>query len=161
MQHEPSALDNGNILIFDNRGDNGDSRVVEFDPLTNKSEWVFTGSDERRFYTETCGTCQRLPNGNTLITESEAGRAFEVSPNKLIVWEFVSPFWGRKATSASFPLLGSRMITFRSSISLDWSFRTSPTRMQLRAISSSINRFLGFRVLKMISSTTSFSRISN
>jgi len=70
-------------------------------------------------------------------------------------------FWGRKATSNSFPLFGSRMITFRSSISLGWSLRTSPARIQLRVISSSINRFRGLRVLKMISSTTSFSRILN
>ena len=35
--------------------------------------------------------------------------------------------------------------------SIGRSFRTSPGRPQLRAISSSKNRFLGFRVLKMIS----------
>jgi hypothetical protein len=91
LQHEPTVMDSGNILLFDNRGDRGNSRVVEFNPMTGESEWVFTGSEERRFYSETCGTCQRLPNGNTLITESEAGRVFEVTPDKLIVWEFVSP----------------------------------------------------------------------
>jgi len=36
---------------------------------------------------------QRLPNGNTLITEAASGRAFEVTPEKEIVWEFVSPFF--------------------------------------------------------------------
>ena len=46
-----------------------------------------------RFFSELCGTCQRLPNGNTLITESTRGRAFEVTPDKEIVWEFVSPFY--------------------------------------------------------------------
>jgi hypothetical protein len=91
LQHEPQMLPNGNILIFDNAGDAGNSRVVEFNPLTNEAVWVFRGSDERPFNTRTCGTCQRLPNGNTLITETEAGRAFEVTPDKLIVWEFVSP----------------------------------------------------------------------
>jgi hypothetical protein len=39
----------------------------------------------------TCGTGQRLPNGNTLITESDNGRAFEVTKDKEIVWEYVSP----------------------------------------------------------------------
>jgi hypothetical protein len=32
-----------------------------------------------------------LDNGNTLITESCAGRAFEVSRNGTVVWEFFSP----------------------------------------------------------------------
>ena len=37
------------------------------------------------------GTSQRLPNGNTLITESENGRAFEVVPGGDIVWEYNNP----------------------------------------------------------------------
>jgi hypothetical protein len=54
--------------------------------------WEFTGSPEQPFYSATCGTAQRLPNGNTLITESDAGRAFEVTPGGDIVWEFSSPW---------------------------------------------------------------------
>jgi hypothetical protein len=38
-----------------------------------------------------CGTVQRLPNGNTVVTESEAGRAFEVTPAGEVVWRFDSP----------------------------------------------------------------------
>ena len=34
---------------------------------------------------------QRLANGNTLITESERGRVFEVTADKEIVWRFVNP----------------------------------------------------------------------
>ena len=34
---------------------------------------------------------QRLPNGNTLITESDGGRALEVTPDRRIVWEFFNP----------------------------------------------------------------------
>jgi hypothetical protein len=34
---------------------------------------------------------RRLPNGNTLIVESQAGRAIEVTPDQEIVWEFVHP----------------------------------------------------------------------
>jgi hypothetical protein len=33
----------------------------------------------------------RLPNGNTLIVESDAGRAFEVTAEGEIVWEFLNP----------------------------------------------------------------------
>ena len=35
---------------------------------------------------------QRLPNGNTLICECDAGHLFEVTPEKEIVWDFYSPF---------------------------------------------------------------------
>ncbi len=34
---------------------------------------------------------QRLPNGNTLITESSGGRIFEVTRDGEIVWEFFNP----------------------------------------------------------------------
>ena len=34
---------------------------------------------------------QRLPNRNTLITETDTGRAFEVTPEGEIVWQFLNP----------------------------------------------------------------------
>ena len=34
---------------------------------------------------------QRLPNGNTLITESDRGYVFEVTPQKETVWRFANP----------------------------------------------------------------------
>jgi hypothetical protein len=36
---------------------------------------------------------QRLPSGNTLICEGRWGRIFEVTPEKEIVWEYVSPYF--------------------------------------------------------------------
>ena len=39
----------------------------------------------------TCGTNQKLPNGNVLITESDYGRAFEVTTDGKIVWEYINP----------------------------------------------------------------------
>jgi len=41
------------------------------------------------------GYAQRLPNGNTLITESSFGRFFEVTKQGEIVWEYVNPFFGK------------------------------------------------------------------
>ena len=77
------------MLVFDNRLDF--SRVVELDPLTREFLWEYRGDAQNGFFTQTCGSSQRLPNGNTLITESEKGRAFEVTPKNEIVWEFLSP----------------------------------------------------------------------
>ena len=86
-QHHPTVLENGHMMIFDSKGDNGRSRVVEFEPLTQEIIWSYDGS-KYDFYTPTCGANQRLPNGNTLITETDYGRAFEVTSDKLIVWEY-------------------------------------------------------------------------
>ena len=36
-------------------------------------------------------SAERLPNGNTLITESDKGRAFEVTHAGEVVWEFWNP----------------------------------------------------------------------
>jgi len=90
-QHDPKVLDNGNILVFDNKGAKGESRVVEFDPATREMVWVYAGDRSNSFFTQMCGANHRLENGNTLITESDFGRAFEVTPGGEIVWEFVNP----------------------------------------------------------------------
>ena len=90
-QHHPRALENGNILVFDNQGRDGKSRVVEFDVKTGKFVWQYPGDSGAELYSKTCGTSDRLPNGNTLITESDNGRALEIAPDKTIVWEFYNP----------------------------------------------------------------------
>jgi hypothetical protein len=94
-QHEPTALTNGNLLIFDNAGGSkkfGRSRVLEYDVLNSQIVWMYEGNAENPFYSGNCGANQRLPNGNTLITESNNGRALEVTPNNEVVWSYVSPF---------------------------------------------------------------------
>jgi hypothetical protein len=92
-QHDAQILASGNLLLFDNRGAEPHSRVLELDPERPEHvAWEHTGSAAQPFYSATCGTAQRLPNGNTLITESDAGRAFEVTPGGEIVWEFLSPW---------------------------------------------------------------------
>ena len=89
--HSPDLLENGNFLIFDNGSQRKYSRVIELNPLSGKIEWEYKANSPKRFFTQTRGHAQRLPNGNTLITESEKGRVFEVTPDKEIVWEFFSP----------------------------------------------------------------------
>ena len=90
-QHDPKVLENGNLLVFDNAGRGEASTVLELDPVTGKTVWEYRGSEDAPFYSRTCGTAERLPNGNTLITESDSGRAFEVTAAGEIVWEFWNP----------------------------------------------------------------------
>ena len=82
--HDASVLKNGHILIFDNGLGRGWSRVIELDPLARRIVWEYKAPTPTDFYTATRGGCQRLPNGNTLITDSEAGRVFEVTPDGVV-----------------------------------------------------------------------------
>jgi len=90
-QHQPTLLSNGNLMVFDNKGYGGHSKVLEIDPLTQQIAWEFVDSPKAPFYSATCGTGQRLANGHTLITESDNGRAFEVTSDGTVVWEFRNP----------------------------------------------------------------------
>ena len=110
----------GNIMIFDNGGTAGYglpnpmaphgfenckrdySRVIEFDPITFEMKWQYTPKEagfiiplnSSRFYSPFISSAQRLPNGNTLITEGGGGRLFEVTRDYEIVWEYISPYYG-------------------------------------------------------------------
>jgi hypothetical protein len=105
--HNPTCLDNGNILVFDNGfhrqtshevSDENYSRVIEVNPKTNEIVWEYKDKNPQHFYSGICSSAERLPNGNTFICESSKGHLFEVTPEKEIVWEFFNPFyyeWGR------------------------------------------------------------------
>lgn len=91
--HMPRMLNNGNILILDNgdRGERDFSRVIELNPANKEIVWEYTADPPETFFTDFGGSAQRLPNGNTLITETEKGRVFEITKNKEIVWEWFNP----------------------------------------------------------------------
>jgi hypothetical protein len=104
----------GNLLVFDNGGTSGYgfanpaapngtrsirrhySRVLEIDPVTYEKVWEYQagGNQAFRFFSHYISSAQRLPNGNTMITEGSDGRLFEVTSDGDIVWEYVSPFLG-------------------------------------------------------------------
>jgi hypothetical protein len=101
----------GNILVFDNGGGAGFgtllgiptypnryryySRVIEFNPVTLDIVWEYerqspAPGEYYPFYSFYISGAQRLPNGNTLITEGYTGRVFEVTASGELVWEYVS-----------------------------------------------------------------------
>jgi hypothetical protein len=90
-QHEPTLLDSGNLLVFDNGPYRGHSRVLEIDPLSRAVTWEYVADPPGDFFSKIRGGNQRLANGNTLITESDKGRVFEVTADGEIVWEFWNP----------------------------------------------------------------------
>ncbi len=93
----------GNLILFDNglfprnRDHNGQSMVLEINPVAKEIVWKYEtmGYSNMKFFSKTQGFAQRLPNGNTLIIESNTGRAFQVKTVKghpdggEIVWEYI------------------------------------------------------------------------
>lgn len=81
------------------------SRVLEINPVTLELVWSYTAGGalakvdkmmglvpKTGFYSQLISSAQRLPNGNTFITEGCFGRLFEVTPEQEIVWEYKNPF---------------------------------------------------------------------
>jgi hypothetical protein len=91
-QHDPDFMPGGTISVLDNNMHGGTSRIVEVDPATGRTRDLFRGSPESLFYTSRRGKHQHLASGNILITEPEAGRAFEVTAAGEIAWEFENRF---------------------------------------------------------------------
>jgi Arylsulfotransferase (ASST) len=95
-QHDPDFLENGKISVFDNRRDNalgvmlGGSRILELDPVTQDVSTLYESDTSNFFFTDGLGKHQHLPNRNILITEGEAGRAFEVTPEGEVVWSYIN-----------------------------------------------------------------------
>ena len=87
-QHEARLLPNGNMMLFDNLGHEGRSKVIEFDPATQAIVWQY---DDPGFFSMGGGSQQLLPNDNVLITECMKGRLFEVTRDGTIVWEYINP----------------------------------------------------------------------
>ncbi len=97
----------GNLLVFDNGGASGygeptgtaprgtgvwarpSSRVLEIDPVTLAVVWSYTAGAQ--FFSSNISGMQRLPNGNTLITEGAGGHVFEVTSDRQILWEYMNP----------------------------------------------------------------------
>jgi len=87
--HTPTMLKNGNILMYVNSNglENGCSLVDEINPVKKKVVWSFTENFPKDTLRSGRGSCQRLPNGNTLISNA-SGYIYEVTPQKEIVWQY-------------------------------------------------------------------------
>ncbi len=101
-QHDCKELPNGNILTLDNGSHRNNfygpeySRSVEIDPKTGKIVWEYTADPPSSFYSTVMAGNDRLPNGNTLISDAYDGRFFEVTHEKELVWEYSIPMWRQR-----------------------------------------------------------------
>ena len=111
----------GNILIFDNGMTNPvehRSRIFEINPyddqgnylpqenggytttqtsgrtfykLSNMIVWRYQSHLSNSFYSSNISSCQRMPNGNTVIDSGNSGHFFEITSEGEVVWEYINP----------------------------------------------------------------------
>jgi len=112
QQHDARWIDpgypgEGNILVFNNGGGRPGTDYTSIDEIVppvdedgnyylepgyaygpEKQIWVY----DTDFYSLYVGGVQRLPDGNTLVCSGPGGWFFEVTPEKVIVWEYENPY---------------------------------------------------------------------
>jgi len=81
-------LPNGHILFYVNYDYSLPySSINELDPVSEKIIWHYEESFPDSLMDDRMGSCQRLSNGNTLISNHN-GYIYEVTPQKEIVWKY-------------------------------------------------------------------------
>lgn len=97
-QHEaqmvPEGLEGAGLIVtFNNGYDNVNayrkSEIQAIDAMDGSLRWSYSSPT---FFSSVAGAQQVLPNGNLLISSSEGGRVFEITPGKKKVWEWVPPY---------------------------------------------------------------------
>lgn len=106
----PELPGHGNILVFNNgSNDRRYSSVDEIIPPSSlidgfdwqlnpgsaaepaEAIWSYTAETPTDFFIGFKSGAHRISNGNTFITASNLGTIFQVTPDKRIVWKYVSP----------------------------------------------------------------------
>ena len=122
-QHAIRVLDNRNLMLYDNGNQNNPqvSRCIELELNEDQSNaeivWEYILPDS--VFTASMGECDRLDNGNTLITAGRANYLLEVDDQNNPVWEINTqdPFYRSDRVSSLYPLLFSIKIPNFSNIS--------------------------------------------
>jgi hypothetical protein len=91
MQHGPRPTPDGDIILFNNFLSAERSSVLTLNPRTRRVIRDYPGPVSEPLHSRRSGSVQLLANGNTLVVESDGGRALELAENGEVVWEFRSP----------------------------------------------------------------------
>ncbi|NLD38839.1 MAG: hypothetical protein GX654_18425 [Desulfatiglans sp.] len=97
--HGVSYIGKDRFMIFDNgseRAEGNRSAIVIVDRKTNQVVWEYHPITSQSFYSFRQGYVQMLPNGNIHVTSTNSGHLFEVTEDKKVVWDYVSPVFGKE-----------------------------------------------------------------
>jgi hypothetical protein len=108
---KPGLPGEGHILVFNNgnnRPEGQYSSVDEFAPPVDANgeyylepgsaygpedyTWSYTATPPINFFSQVFGGAQRLIDGNTLICNGIPGKFFEVTPDKVTVWQYTNSY---------------------------------------------------------------------
>ena len=102
-QHNPHRLEQwGTVVVADSEND----RIVEIDVQSEEIIWQYGGNDLVHWPRD----ADRLPNGNTLITDSFNERVIEVNPEGEIVWQYEGLSMPYEADRLSVPEEGGETV---------------------------------------------------
>jgi hypothetical protein len=88
-QHNPQYLGPGAVLVADSEND----RVVELHKRGSDWEVAWGVDSASGVQFDWPRDADRLPNGNTLITDTRNNRIVEVTPNRTTVWSIKTGIW--------------------------------------------------------------------
>ena len=105
-QHDSDFSPDGRIIVFNNNafamqlleGNRSDlslprvTNIMATDPGTHETRVIYGGRTDQEMFSVIRGKQQITPSGGLLITEFEAGRAFETDAEGRIVWEFINRY---------------------------------------------------------------------
>lgn len=128
--HNGSRLANGNTLICNSSGT--PNRVVEVTPGDSVVWQYATGLSWSR-------CAQRLPNGNTLITDSQHNRVIEIDEAGTIVWTLSSglsmPYQATRLENGNTIVsTGARVIEVDSAKSIVWQYPPSASAVVVETL---------------------------
>ena len=96
IRHGPRPTLDGGIILFNNFLTAEQSSVLTLDPRARVVVREYTGPKSEPLHSKRSGRIQLLPNGNTLVVETDGGRALELAEDGEVVWEFRSPYRTRE-----------------------------------------------------------------
>lgn len=104
-QHDPEFKAGGKITVFNNNiylnsyfkgkiksNTPQISNIIEIDPVTNKHEVIYGGTENQKLLSIVRGKHEMKHNNGILITEFESGRALEVDSKGNIVWQYINRY---------------------------------------------------------------------
>jgi len=71
--------------------------------ISKQVVWIYGSKRNTAFFSHIGSSCQRLPNGNTLVCSMTEGQLFEVTPDSEVVWEYIAPITRNKKVISVLP----------------------------------------------------------
>ena len=106
-QHDPEFRPGGKIIVFNNNNyrvaykdypdalpiaDSRLSNILEVQLASNEPRVIYGGTPEQRMFSIIRSKLEPTPAGGLLITEFQAGRAFEIDEDGRVVWQYINRY---------------------------------------------------------------------